>query len=413
MKQEYHEKKKTDYKKIKTARIQVSKAAKQSPKKQQLCPYFKKCGNCRYLDLSYKKQLRIKQRQVEQLISGFCKVYPIKGMKQPFHYRNKVHAAFGRDRHGNILSGAYKEGTHQIVSIDTCLLEDQKADAMILTIRGMLKSFKIKTYDEDTGYGLLRHVLIRRGFSTGQTMVVFVTASPIFPSKNNFVKALLAKHPDITTIIQNINEKQTSMVLGERNITMYGKGYIEDQLCGITFRISPASFYQVNPVQTEYLYKKAIEFAGLTGKETVIDAYCGIGTIGMAAASAAGNVIGVESNQSAIKDAILNAKNNQIKNIHFYCADAGTFLEQYAQDGKADVIFMDPPRSGSTEKFIDAVAQLKPKKVVYISCNPQTLARDIRYFQKKGYRAEGCQICDMFCWTEHVETVALLTRKAQ
>lgn len=393
---------------------------KDAGKKQSLCPYFKKCGGCKYLDLAYEKQIRRKQHFVEEMVGKYCRVEPIKGMKQPFHYRNKVHAVFDRDSRGNILSGIYKEGTHKVVSIDSCLLEDEKADEIILTIRGMLKSFKIKTYDEDTGYGLLRHVLVRRGFATGQIMVVLVTASPVFPSKNNFVKALLNTHPEITTIVQNINEKNTSMVLGEKERVMYGRGYIEDVLCGITFRISSRSFYQVNPVQTEYLYKKAIELASLTGKETVIDAYCGIGTIGMAAAAKAGHVIGVELNKDAVKDAVLNAKNNQVENIDFYCNDAGKFMEQYAAqqaEGKesrhVDVVFMDPPRSGSSEKFIDALGILKPERVVYISCNPETLGRDLGYLEKKGYRALECFPVDMFCWTEHVETVCLLSRKAQ
>mgnify|MGYP000520856220 FL=1 len=201
-------------------------------------------------------------------------------MEDPYYYRNKVHAAFGRDRKGNVISGIYEEKSHRIVSVDDCMIEDKKSQEIIRTIRGMLKSFKIKTYDEDTGYGLLRHVLVRRGFSTGEIMVVLVTVSPIFPSKNNFVKALRKEHPEITTVVLNVNDRQTSMVLGDRNIVLYGPGFIKDRLMGLTFRISPSSFYQVNPVQTEVLYGKAMEFAAMTGKERVIDAYCGTGTIG-------------------------------------------------------------------------------------------------------------------------------------
>ena len=243
---------------------------------------------------------------MQALLGRFCKVYPIKGMDNPFHYRNKVHAVFGH-RKGEIISGVYEAGTHNLVPVESCMIEDEKADEIIGTIRGMLKSFKIKTFDEDTGYGLLRHVLIRRGFVTNEIMVVLVTASPVFPSKNNFVKALREKHPEITTIVQNINGRGTSMVLGDREQILYGKGYIEDVLCGCRFRISPRSFYQVNPVQTEYLYGKAIELAGLTGKELVLDAYCGIGTIGMIASKQANTVIGVELNSDAVKDAIQNA----------------------------------------------------------------------------------------------------------
>ena len=291
------------------------------------------------------------------------------------------------------------------------MIEDQKADEIIVTIRGLLKSFKIKTYDEDTQYGLLRHVLIRHGFSTGEIMVVLVTASPVFPSKNNFVKALRKVHPEITTVVQNINDRGTSMVLGTRDVVLYGKGFIEDKLCGCTFRISAQSFYQVNPVQTEILYQKAIEAAGLTGKETVLDAYCGIGTIGLIAASKAKQVTGVELNKEAVRDAIKNAKRNQTKNITFYCEDAGEFmLKMAAEDQQLDVVFMDPPRSGSSEVFLDCLAKLAPKKVVYVSCNPETLARDLRILKKKGYQMQEAWPVDMFPFCDHVETVVLLSK---
>ena len=237
-------------------------------------------------------------------------------------------------------------------------------------------------------------------------------ASPILPAKNNFIKALRAVHPEITSIVLNVNDKRTSMVLGEREIVLYGKGYIEDTLCGLTYRISPKSFYQINPVQTEKLYQTAVEYAGLTGNEVVLDAYCGIGTIGMTAASKAKEVIGVELNKDAVKDAIANAKINGIKNVRFYNKDASDFImDMAAQKAKCDVIFMDPPRSGSTEKFLDCVAALAPKRVVYISCDPTTLARDLKYITKKGYRVEKIQPVDMFVSTKHVENVCLLSKK--
>ena len=243
-------------------------------------------------------------------------------------------------------------------------------------------------------------------------MVVLVTASPVFPSKNNFVKALRKLHPEITTVVVNINDKQTSMVLGEKETVIYGKGYIEDTLCGCTFRISPKSFYQVNPVQTEILYNKAIAYAGLTGKEKVIDAYCGTGTIGLIAASQAKEVIGVELNRDAVKDAIINAKRNNIQNEQFYNADAGKFMVELAeQNEKVDVVFMDPPRSGSDEAFLSSVVKLAPKKVVYVSCNPETLARDLKYLTRHGYQAVECQPCDMFPFTKHVEAICLLSKK--
>lgn len=381
-------------------------------KQKSLCPVSKKCGGCQLLDMPYSQQLTLKKKQLEETLKGICKVQTVIGMEQPFHYRNKVHAVFDRDRRGNIISGIYQENTHIVVPVEKCLIEDEKADEIIGTIRGMLKSFKIRTYDEDTGYGLLRHVLIRKGFQSGEIMVVLVTASPVFPSKNNFIKALREKHPEITTIVQNINGRGTSMVLGDREQVLYGKGYITDQLCGCTFRISSKSFYQVNPVQTEILYNKAITYAGLTGKEKVIDAYCGTGTIGLIAASQAKEVIGVELNRDAVRDAVINAKRNNIKNEQFYNADAGKFMVELSeQNKKVDVVFMDPPRSGSDEAFLSSVVKLAPKKVVYVSCNPETLARDLKYLTRHGYQAVECQPCDMFPFTKHVEAICLLSKK--
>lgn len=381
-------------------------------KKIEKCPYAKKCGGCQYQGMDYTEQLKLKQKKVKELLKPYCPVHPIIGMENPTHYRNKVHAVFDRDRKNNPISGVYEEGTHKVVPIDACMIEDQKADEIIVTIRGMLKSFKISVYDEDTGYGLLRHVLVKRGFATGEIMVVLVTASPVFPSRNNFVKALRAKHPEITTIIQNINGRGTSMVLGDKEHILYGKGYIEDILCGCRFRISAKSFYQINPVQTEKLYAKAIELAHLTGKETVIDAYCGIGTIGLIAAPHAKQVIGVELNRDAVRDAITNAKRNQTKNIRFFCADAGQFMVDMADAGeKADVVFLDPPRSGSDEAFLESVVRLGPERVVYISCNPVTQERDLRFLCGKGYRAVGAWPVDLFPFTGHVENICEFVRK--
>ena len=380
--------------------------------KETVCSVAKKCGGCRYQGVSYQEQLRRKQRITEGLLKKFGKVEPIIGMEDPYYYRNKVHAAFGRDRKGNVISGIYEEKSHRIVSVDDCMIEDKKSQEIIRTIRGMLKSFKIKTYDEDTGYGLLRHVLVRRGFSTGEIMVVLVTVSPIFPSKNNFVKALRKEHPEITTVVLNVNDRQTSMVLGERNIVLYGPGFIKDRLMGLTFRISPSSFYQVNPVQTEVLYNTAMDYAELTGKETVIDAYCGTGTIGLIAAKNAKKVIGVELNKDAVKDARINAKENGITNAEIYAGDAGRFMVDMAsKNQKADVVFMDPPRAGSDEKFLSSVIKLGPKRVVYVSCNPETLARDLKYLTRHGYQAVKIQPVDNFPFCDHIETVVKFVRK--
>lgn len=379
--------------------------------REALCPVFKKCGGCQFLNIPYKKQVKNKQEQLSKLLKPYCRPEPFIGMEQPAHYRHKVNAAFARDRRGNVISGVYKEGTHIVVPVETCFLENEKADAIIGTIRGLLKSFKIKTYDEDTDYGLLRHVMIRSGYATGQIMVVLVLASPILPSKNNFVKALRKEHPEITTVVINVNDKKTSMVLGEKEQVIYGPGYIEDILCGKTFKISPKSFYQVNPVQTQRLYGKAMEYAALKGNETVLDAYCGTGTIGIIAADKAKKVIGVELNKDAVRDAVTNAKRNQVSNIQFYQKDAGEFMVQLAESGnRADVVFMDPPRSGSDEKFLSCLVKLSPEKVIYVSCNPETLVRDLKYLTAKGYRVKKGVGVDMFPFTVGIEAVCLLEK---
>ena len=385
---------------------------KKQTQKKEICQYSKRCGGCAFQGMSYEEQLEQKQKTVKKYLKKYVKPDTIVGMYYPYHYRNKVAAAFGRLRNGTFISGTYEEGTHRIVPIESCMIEDKNADRIIGTIRGLLKSFKIKTYDEDSGYGLLRHVLVRVGKKSKEVLVVLVLGSPVLPSKKNFVKALCEKHPEITSIVINVNDRQTSMVLGEKEQVIYGKGFIIDTLCGLTFKISPKSFYQVNPVQTEILYNTAIEYAGLKGKETIIDAYCGIGTISLITAKHVKKVIGVELNKDAIKDAKINAKENHITNAEFRQGDAGEFMVKMAEnDQKADVVFMDPPRAGSDVKFLSSVVKLNPKKVVYISCGPDTLARDLKYLTKHGYQVKRIQPVDMFPFCDHCETVVLLERK--
>lgn len=377
---------------------------------EKTCPAFKRCGSCQLLDLPYNRQLLIKQSKVKRLLSRYKKPEKIVGMKNPYHYRNKVQAAFGVSR-GRIISGVYQSSSHKIVSADGCLLEDKKADEIIADIRKMCPNFKIKAYDEKSETGQLRHVLVRRGFETGEIMVVLVTAREELRSANSFVNELLRRHPDITTVVQNINGGFTSLVLGERQKILFGKGYIEDVLCGLKFRISPKSFYQVNPVQTKVLYNKAIGYADLSGEETVFDAYCGIGTIGLCAASHAKKVVGVELNKTAVSDAKRNAELNGITNAEFYAADAGLFMENAAQNGqRPDVVFMDPPRAGSSIKFLKSLLKTAPEKIVYISCNPETMARDLA-FLTEDYAVDKLCPVDMFPHTEHIECVCLLKRK--
>ena len=381
--------------------------------KRGSCPVYKKCGGCQLQNLTYDEQLKFKQRKVEKLLSKFCKVDAIIGMETPYHYRNKVQAAFRTDRKGRIISGVYQSGTHNIVAIDECMTEDVTADKIIVAVRKMLKSFKLTTYDEDLQKGFLRHVLVKRGFATNQVMLVLVTGTPVFPSKNNFVKAITKQFPEIKTVVQNINPYRTNLVLGEQQKVLFGKGYIEDILCGCKFRISPKSFYQINPVQTEILYGKAIDFAELKGNETVLDTYCGIGTIGIIAAKrGAGSVVGVELNKDAVKDAVTNARANDMKNIRFYQGDAGEFMEAVADENeKPEVVFMDPPRAGSDERFLSSLIKMSPEKVVYISCNPETMARDLKYLcENSNYKIRKIQPVDMFPHTAHVECVVLMSR---
>ena len=379
-----------------------------------LCRAERLCGGCELLAYSYEEQLKLKQAYADKLYSEFAKVKPIIGMTDPLHYRNKVHHAFARGKGGEIISGSYAADTHWVVSSDDCLLEDVKSQTIIADIRRLAKSFKYQIYDEDSGRGLLRHVLIRRGFATGEILVVLVLSSPILPGKKNFVKALIELHPDITSIVVNVNDQDTSMVLGEHNITIYGPGFIKDKLCGLTYRISPSSFYQVNPVQTEVLYKTAISYADLKKRDVIVDAYCGIGTIGLTAASKVSKLIGIELNQDAVKDARINAAENHISNAEFVNADASEYLETMAAEGvHADVIFMDPPRSGSTEVFMKAAVKLAPRSIVYISCGPESLKRDLAFLTKHGYKVMKLQPVDMFPQTVHVETVVLMSRNKE
>lgn len=393
----------------------INRSPRQStPKKVgkgNACPLYKKCGGCQLQNMTYEEQLSFKQAKTIKHLGKFGHVEEIIGMQEPYHYRNKVQAAFGTTRGGKIISGVYQSSSHNIVLVDECMLEDKTADKIITDIRKMLSKFKLTAYNEDMGKGFLRHVLVKRGFATNEVMVVLVTGSNIFPGKKDFLRALLSAHKEITTVIWNINSSKTSLVLGKKEEVLYGSGYIEDILCGKRFRISAKSFYQINPVQTEKLYSTAIDFAGLTGKETVLDAYCGIGTIGLVALDKAKQVIGVELNEDAVKDAKMNARLNAAENIRFFCADAGKFMVGMAEEKeKVDVVFMDPPRAGSDIPFLKSIATLRPEKVVYVSCNVETQARDLAFLCKNGYKVKRIQPVDMFPHTNHVETVVLLSQ---
>lgn len=375
------------------------------------CPYYYKCGSCQLQHMSYEAQLSFKQNVVNNLLDKFGKVSKIIGMDTPYNYRNKIHSTLSYNKKGKIISGLYEENTHNVISVDKCIIQHRKSDEIIITIRKLMEDFKIKPYNEDSGVGLIRHILIKVGFNSKQIMLVLVTSSPIFPSKNNFVKELIKKHPEITTILLNVNKRKTSMILEDNEIVIFGKGYIEDTLCGCTFQISAKSFYQINPIQTEKLYNKAIEMANLSGNETVIDTYCGIGTISLIVSKKVKKVLGVEINKDAVKDAIQNAKRNNITNTFFYNSDSGEFMENMALEKQTiDVVFMDPPRSGSDEKFLHSLTKLMPKKLIYISCNPNTLERDLKYLVTHNYKVKAIQPVDMFPQTNHIECIVSLEK---
>lgn len=377
------------------------------------CAFSKRCGGCRMIDLPYEEQVAAKQEYVASCLESVHEVLPIIRMKNPDHYRNKATTTFGYDRRGKTVCGVYREFSHEIVPVRGCLIEQKAAERIAQTVYELMPSFKIRAYDEDRGTGLLRHVQVRTAHATREVMVTMVAASPVFPSRNNFVKELRRRHPEITTIVMNINDRPTNMVMGEREIVLYGPGHIEDELCGKRFLISSRSFYQVNSIQTEKLYNIAIDAARLSGKERIIDAYCGIGTIGIIASDRCREVIGTELNPEAVKNARENARRNGASNVRIVESDAGAFMTRLAEEKEtADVLFLDPPRSGASSEFLEGAAALSPRRIVYVSCNPATLARDIGQLNKAGYQVKKLQPVDMFPYTapEHVEVVCLLEK---
>ena len=377
------------------------------------CPKAQACGGCAFNGIKYSEQLEIKQKSVEKLIGHFCPVAPIYAMADPFYYRNKVQSVFGFSRTGSIVSGIYRQGTHNLIPVQSCMIEDRNADRILQTIRLLVRRLGLVPYDEDTHRGLLRHVLIRYSQSTDQALVVLVCSAFRFPQEKTFVRDLIKAEPSVRTVLINKNDEKTSMVLSDLpERILYGEGFIEDTLCNLRFRISAKSFWQVNSTQAQRMFNAAMKMARFDGSEHVIDAYCGTGTIGLIAASHCKSVTGIELNPSAVEDAKNNAKLNGIENATFICGDASDVLKDFAaQNVPCDVLFLDPPRSGSTEKFLAAAMRLEPKTIIYISCNPETLARDLRYIESRGkYNAVGAQPVDMFPQTGHVETCVLLAR---
>ena len=384
---------------------------------QAPCPVARQCGGCQIQQMSYERQLTFKEnkvcnnlRRLGGLDLSAMEVEPICGMEEPFHYRNKAQFPIGRDKNGKIIAGFYAGRTHSIIANTDCLLGAEENEAILNEVISWMEVCKVDPYDEKTGKGLVRHVLIRKGFTTKELMVCLVINGRKIPQVEKLVDRL-QKIEGMTAIMANVNTEQTNVILGKEIQPIWGQDYIEDYIGNVKYRISPLSFYQVNPVQTEKLYGKALEYAELTGKETVWDLYCGIGTIGLTAADHAKQVVGVEVNRDAVHDAIGNAKHNGVKNARFFAADATRWIGEAAAAGeRADVIFMDPPREGSTPQFIESVARMAPKRVVYVSCNPVTLARDLELLTRKGYKVESSTPVDMFPHSEHIEVVCSMVR---
>ena len=382
--------------------------------KNKTCPVAKKCSGCQLSNMNYAQQLEYKQNDVEKLLGAFGKVNPIIPMENPFNYRNKVQAVFRSDRNGRIISGVFQSSRNGIVGVDRCFLNDEKADEIIVGIRKLLRSFKIQPFDIGTGRGFLRHVLIRVGKKSGEILVTLVGSSHMFPKKRDFVSALVKKFPEITTVTFSVNTNPEMLLLGDSDEILFGNGYIIDEMCGKRFRISPRSFYQINSIQTEKLYNYAIKSANLHKNDNILDAYSGVGTIGIIASDYVKSVQGVEYNAAAVRDAVKNCAENGItRKIAFNKGDAGDFLREKAKNGTFyDVVFMDPARAGADRKFLNALVKIKPARIVYISCNPATLSRDLKSLVR-DYDVADIQPFDMFPHTRHVECVVSMSRKAE
>ena len=412
------------------------------------CPHARMCGACQHVNEPYASQLSRKDARAAELFGGFAGVElrSILGMDDPYRYRNKVVSPYApgrklpgaatgggaakgkaarggraRDARGRTASGAprreilcgmYAAGTHRIVPTDECLIENEEGKRAILAVRDLMPRFGIEPYSEDEGTGFLRHAVVRVGHASGEVLVTLVTNGRDFPGSRAFCRELVRRCPSVTTVVQNVNERRTNVILGEREQTLYGPGFILDKLCGLSFRISSQSFYQVNAAQTEVLYRTAVELARFTGAESAIDAYCGTGTIGLVAAKhGAARVTGVDDVASAIRDARENAKHNGVENARFVVGDAGDFMRAAAAAGeRPDVLLMDPPRAGASEEFLAAAVRLAPARIVYISCNPDTQVRDLAFLAERGFAVRVVQPVDMFPHTDHVETVVLLSK---
>lgn len=381
------------------------------------CPVARACGGCQLQALSYEKQLAYKENKVRQdlmRISGIevPPMEPIIGMEHPWRYRNKAQFPVGRDREGHLVAGFYAGHTHVIVPRRDCLLGAEVNSRILDIVLAHMEQYGVPPYDEAAGSGLVRHILIRCGYATGEIMVCLVVNGERLPEEERLA-ARLREIPGMTAILLNSNRERSNVILGDTVRTIWGKGYITDTIGGVSFQISPLSFYQVNPCQTERLYGQALEYAGLTGRETVWDVYCGIGTISLFLARRAGHVWGVEIIPQAIEDARRNAALNGIENVDFFVGKAEEVLpEQYEKNGlRADVVVVDPPRRGCDPAVLDTILKAAPERIVYISCDPATMARDVKVLGDGGYGVEKVRCVDMFGMTCHVETIVSIQKK--
>ncbi len=377
------------------------------------CPIYRQCGGCQLQHLSYEGQLRAKEKMVREIMTRIGKlphvpVHPVLGMAEPWNYRNKAQVPVG-EMEGGLVAGFYAKRSHEIINMDECLIQVTENDDTIRTVKKICEKYRVRAYDERNHKGLLRHIMVRHGQVTGEIMVVLVTRTPELPHAREIIKEIIDAVPGVKSIIQNVNSLKTNVILGSKTNVLWGAEVIYDYIGDVKFAISPRSFYQVNPSQTKVLYDKTLEYANLSGNETVIDAYCGIGTISLFLAQKAKKVYGVEIVPEAIEDAKKNAELNGITNVEFAVGSAETVIPNWYEKGiTADVLVVDPPRKGCDENLLNTIAQMKPKKVVYVSCNPATLARDLMYLEEHGYRTVEVQPVDMFPQTMHCEAVVWL-----
>ena len=390
----------------------VDVVKKSSERVELLCPLYDKCGGCQLQHMSYAAQLRWKRQQIVDAVERIGKLRDVEifdtlGMENPLRYRNKMQFPVGK----GLQIGCYAHGSHNVIDTTNCLIQHALNDKILAAVRKVAQKFNLQPYDEDKHRGFLRHVMGRVG-SNGEMMIVLVTAAKNFPAEKNFVRALLKEIPEVTSIQQNVQTFRNNVILGRDTRVLYGKPTIHDKIGGLKFNISARSFFQVNTAQAEVLYRTARDFAELRGGETVIDAYCGTGTIGLFVAKRARKVYGVEVVGSAVADAKKNARENNIRNAEFIVGDAVKVLPRLLDSGvEVDVVIVDPPRAGCDRKVLETFAAMKTEKIIYVSCNPATLARDLKILDELGYRATKIQPVDMFPFTSHVESVTQIIRK--